>query len=126
MIHETLSPSAQRMSPRLWLTAALFLASGAGLAAWSLTQNGVEQRRFEGPEGPVLSVAFAPDGASIYSAGWDGVVRQWDRESGQELRRLLGHTGPISALAFTPDGRRLVTGSWDRTVRVWDVVSGAE
>src|SRR5437879_12949879 len=78
MIHETPHcPPTERMSLRLWLTAALFLASGAGLAAWSLVSTSRELRRFEGHDGPVLSVAFAPDGRSIFSAGWDGIVRQW-------------------------------------------------
>src|SRR5262245_7660853 len=38
-----------------------------------------------------IGVAFAPDGKTIASCGWDHLVRIWDAKTGEELRRLVGH-----------------------------------
>jgi WD40 repeat protein len=77
------------------------------------------------PRGPVLGVAFAPDGQAVLSGHFDTTLRLWDPLDGRELRRLSGHRQMIAGLAFTPGGR-IVSGSHDQTVRVWDPASGAE
>jgi len=94
--------------------------------------NVVELR---GHDGPVVAVAFAPDGGRVATASADRTARIWDSESGQELEQLKGHVGPVTFVAFSPDGRRLLTLAPVREFdvqhkvvlngRLWDVETGA-
>jgi GTPase SAR1 family protein len=54
--------------------------------------------------GPVLSVAWSPDGARVLSGGDDGTVRLWEASSGRELAVLEGHTGPVGSVGWSPEG----------------------
>ncbi|MFI1645656.1 hypothetical protein ACH4XT_01735 [Streptomyces avidinii] len=72
----------------------------------------------------VTSLAYAPGGQLLASAGWDGTARLWQVTGGRALwpRAVLrGHTGFVRSVAFGPGGRTLVTASEDATVRIWDV-----
>lgn len=67
-------------------------------------------RILDGHSGPVLAVAYGPDGALLASAGWDGTVRLWSPLAGREVKRLQTANDHALALAFAPDGRRLAVG----------------
>jgi WD40 repeat protein len=74
-----------------------------------------------GPTSLVNTLAFSPDGRTLYSSGWDKVVRVWRLDARDEwwrpapaLRVPLGPgaDGKINALALSPDGNWLaVAGS---------------
>jgi WD40 repeat protein len=76
--------------------------------------------------GPVLALAFAPDGKTLASVSGDGSLRLWDSSTGRELRRFLGHKGEVRCVAFAPDGNSLLSGGADGTARLWDVKTGKE
>ncbi|GAB4351626.1 MAG: hypothetical protein Fur0042_19940 [Cyanophyceae cyanobacterium] len=72
----------------------------------------------------VLSVVFAPDGTSLFSASGDRTIKRWDWVAGQERQTLIGHGSRVNALAIDPNGRILASGSSDRTVRLWNLADG--
>lgn len=84
----------------------------------------VLERRLEGHENWVHSVAVSPDGTWMASGSSDGMVRIWDLETGACLATLEGHTDEVNSVAITPDGKRIVSGSDDNKIRVWDAADG--
>jgi len=70
-------------------------------------------------------VAFAPDGHTLATAGFDGTAILWDVTDPAAPRRLggplTGHTDSVSAVAFAPDGHTLATAGFDGTAILWDV-----
>ena len=81
---------------------------------------------YGGHAGPVLAVAYAPDGATLATGGEDGTVRIWDARTGQQQQELTGHTDWVRSVAYAPDGATLATGSNDRTVRIWNPRNGTQ
>jgi RNA polymerase sigma factor (sigma-70 family) len=84
-----------------------------------------KERRKIGVDGGAATLALAPDGKTLYSAGWQGPVRVWDLETGKETRQLVTPGRAIARLALSADGRRLASGAGG-TAFVWDTATGRE
>jgi WD40 repeat protein len=73
-----------------------------------------------GPTSDVTALALAPDGQTLYAAGWDKVVRVWKRDArtGEFVPQRIsfrvpigpGLHGAVNALALSADGRWLAVG----------------
>lgn len=71
--------------------------------------------------GAVFALAYAIDGASLFSAGAEGVIRRIDADSDEILNEWPAHTDWIYSLAISPDGLSLASGDWTGAVKVWDL-----
>lgn len=84
-------------------------------------------RVFEGHEDAVLSAAWAPNQASIVTAGRDRTARTWDVATGHnQLQFKEGHEFLASKAVFFDAGKKLATAGVDNTVRLWEVETGTQ
>ena len=72
-------------------------------------------------QGAVSALAFAPDGRTLFSGGWDQTVRQWDLDRGTERACYTWPVGRVSALAVAPDGLRAAAAGETGAIAVWDL-----
>jgi WD40 repeat protein len=97
-----------------------FVASGAWddtARIWNLDTG--DAVTFSGNGGKVWSVAFSPDGTSLFVGGDDGLIRIWSIATGAQIGQLAGHTEGVTSLTFMGGATQLVSTSWDSTARVW-------
>lgn len=79
---------------------------------------------------PVLSVAWAPDGKRLASAGGDGNVSVWDVGEMRVTGTLSARPGKASAVAFSRDGKWIgasfngIRSDMNGEVRLWEARSG--
>ena len=114
----------------LLLGLAAFRVSPSAEAASSMV-GALEAARDSGAEAilrgdrkGVRAIAFSPDGHTLASADFNGVIQLWDTRTRMRLGGpLRGQTGEIWSVAFSPDGKTLASASHDGTVRLWDVPS---
>ncbi|MHC5028301.1 MAG: WD40 repeat domain-containing protein, partial [Planctomycetota bacterium] len=101
-------------------------ADDDGAVIWDLTDP---PRRLDlgTHAGGCATVALAPSGTRLASAGADAVVVIRDIATGTVLQTLAGHDeGVIWRVAFSPDGTRLASASDDGTARIWSLVAPDE
>lgn len=79
------------------------------VTVWRLS-DGVIQHRLGGDRGPLWSVAFSPDGRTLYAGGNDRMIRHWDAATGREFDSPV----PVRAVAADPG-----TGGDDLGAKVW-------
>jgi WD40 repeat protein len=118
------------------------LAFGAGTSIHIYDlKGGVESRKFENAHGDqVLTLAFGPDGKTLFSAGdseyrdvpgkpdtveCDPRLRMWDVASGKVIREYTDAAPDRGACAavLSRDGRTLVSRQAN-SIKLWDVSSG--
>jgi WD40 repeat protein/uncharacterized caspase-like protein len=77
------------------------------------------------PSGLTWSLAFSPDGKTLASGGFDGLVRVWDTMSWRQRLELKGHNDPVRSVSISADGN-LIASADGKSVRVWNLSTGAE
>ncbi len=79
-------------------------------------------RSIPAAEGPVLGVAYSPDGALLADASFDHSAKVWNVATGK-LLQTLQMDNSIYRVAFSPDGKLLATSSITQVIG-WDVATG--
>jgi hypothetical protein len=64
-------------------------------------------------QGPVLAVAFSPDGQMVWTGSEDRTARRWQADTGMPIGGPILHLGGVRALAISPDGQTIATVSDD-------------
>ena len=107
--------------------AVAFSTSGKQVAAGDIAghiqlweaANGKRTSAMNLPQGPVVALAWSPNGNLLAAAGPDDLVSLFDITTSQRST-LDGHQGPVRALAFSPDGKTLASVGQDGQIHLWD------
>ena len=86
--------------------------------------NGASIQTLKGHSGPILAIAYSPDGSRIVTGSADHSARLWDAGSGTQLFDFEGHTAGVTHVEFSRDGLELLTFSEDGEIRVWNTLIG--
>jgi len=91
---------------------------------WSV-QTGQLLDRLTGHEGPVSSLAFAPNGGLLVSGSWDRTARIWSIFDRTQTSEPLQLQSDILDIAFRPDSLQIAISTLDGQLSFW-AVSEAE
>lgn len=80
--------------------------------------------RFIDTAGPVISLAYSPDGSLLATGSFTGTIQLWDLLSGTAVRSLNAPQGAVNDLAFDPAGAMLASANADGGIRLWRVSDG--
>ncbi|TVY52781.1 Periodic tryptophan protein 2-like [Lachnellula cervina] len=87
---------------------------------WSV-QTGQLLDRLAGHEGPVSTLAFAPNGGVVVSGSWDHTVRIWSIFDRTQTSEPLQLQADVLDLAFRPDSKQLAVSTLDGQLTFWSV-----
>jgi len=75
----------------------------------------------------VTAVRFGmtDDTSPIVSAGYDRMIRVWDRSTFAQKYALTGHTGFINTVSLSPDSTLVASGGYDQNINLSDIPSGS-
>jgi WD40 repeat protein/tetratricopeptide (TPR) repeat protein/tRNA A-37 threonylcarbamoyl transferase component Bud32 len=115
----------------LWLARSLEIAGGdapdleyvirANLAYW---RDQLQALLAVFPHnGPVMGVAFSPDGKTILTGtgGPENAAHLWEVATERPRGSPIPYSGSVRAVAFSPDGKTIAVGGWNAKKRVGEV-----
>jgi len=105
----------------------IITCSGDGsLRLWDLESSAQigDEWRDEGDEAGIVTMALSPNGKTLASGSYAGIVKLWDIETRKVIAKWEVHTEMVESVCWSPDGERVASGFSDGTVWVWDVKSG--
>lgn len=87
---------------------------------WSV-QTGQLLDQLSGHEGPVSTLAFAPNGGVVVSGSWDHTVRIWSIFNRTQTSEPLHLQADVLDVAFRPDSLQLAVSTLDGQLTFWSV-----
>jgi serine/threonine protein kinase len=135
-------PATRRPGPRTLFAVVTCLVIAAAIAIPELRSKGSSQtpvspltasptllETLAPPDGAdVDSMAFAPDGTTLATGGYEGNTYLWNTATGKVTTTLaapaFAATNTVNAVAFAPDGTTLATGDDDDNIYLWNTVTG--
>ncbi|KAJ9139470.1 Periodic tryptophan protein 2 [Pleurostoma richardsiae] len=87
---------------------------------WSV-QTGQLLDQLAGHEGPVSSLAFAPNGGLLVSGSWDRTARIWSVFDRTQTSEPLQLQADVLDIAFRPDSQQLSISTLDGQLTFWSV-----
>lgn len=104
---------------RLW-----GFAEAGAVFQQSETSGGTLLRSMFAHDGPVLALAFGPDGSTLYSTGEDRLIKAWDGSDLTEKLSIGEQSDWVTGLAVSPDGAWLAAGRYDASSALYDAATG--
>lgn len=87
---------------------------------WSV-QTGQLLDQLAGHEGPISSLAFAPDGGVLISGSWDNTVRLWSIFARTQTSEPLHVGANVVCVAVRPDNKQIAVSTLDGQLAFWSV-----
>lgn len=87
---------------------------------WSV-QTGQLLDQLAGHEGPISSLAFAPDGGILVSGSWDNTIRLWSIFARTQTSEPLQVQANVVSLAVRPDSKQIAVSTLDGQLAFWSV-----
>jgi len=116
--------ASETISSLAWAPNANNLVAGAwdgSVRCWQVANNGqCKPLGMQQHSKPVLDICWQLDGAGIFSASADGMVKMWDCSTSKETVVAKHDFAIKSVRASNHCNKMLVTGGWDHKVRYWD------
>ncbi len=69
----------------------------------------------------VNALAVSPNSSHYFTAGDDGIVKQWDISNGNLVRDFRGHEGPVLTIAVGANQQQLASGGRDKRIKIWNL-----
>ncbi len=98
-----------------------------------LVHDGAKATQTIKAPGPVVALAFSPDGKTLATGGMErqgspehGSIRFWDTGTGKETSTNLRHASGVLSLAYLPQTKLLASAGKDNVLRVWDPATGRQ
>ncbi|KAM5342646.1 hypothetical protein ACJ41O_013612 [Fusarium nematophilum] len=92
---------------------------------WSV-QTGQLLDQLSGHEGPVSSLAFAPNGTSLVSGSWDRTARIWSIFSRTQTSEPLQLQADVLDIAIRPDSLQLAISTLDGQLTFWSMTDAEQ
>ncbi|KAH0292439.1 periodic tryptophan protein-like protein 2, partial [Aureobasidium melanogenum] len=92
---------------------------------WSV-QTGQLLDKLSGHEGPVSTLAFAPNGGALVSGSWDHTVRIWSIFARTQTSEPLQLQADVLCVTVRPDSKQIAVSTLDGQLTFWSLSEGTQ